>query len=91
MDQILRRAEKKTKRAFEVIEILNLLERWSRCGSPSLLVWSINVDKRFAFLDGGSAYILREAFILTSNKGRERFAWVVSQHALQTAGSHERA
>ena len=35
MDQILRRAAERTQRAFEVIEKLDLLERWSRCGRPS--------------------------------------------------------
>ena len=37
MDQILRRAAERTQRAFEVIEKLDLLERWSRCGRPSLV------------------------------------------------------
>ena len=37
MDQILRRAEERTERAFEVIEALDLIGRWSRCGRPSLV------------------------------------------------------
>ena len=34
MDEVLRRAEERTRRAFEVIEELDLLGRWSRCGHP---------------------------------------------------------
>jgi len=37
MDDILRRAEEKTRQAFEVMGELDLLTRWSRCGRPSLL------------------------------------------------------
>jgi hypothetical protein len=37
MDQILLRAEERTKRAFNVIQELGLFERWSRCGRPSLI------------------------------------------------------
>ena len=37
MDQILRRAEERTERAFEVIEKMDLLRRWSRCARPSLV------------------------------------------------------
>ena len=37
MDELFRKAKEKTKRAFEVIEELNLFDRWSRCGRPSLV------------------------------------------------------
>ena len=37
MNQILHRAEERTKRAFEVIEALDLIGRWSACGRPCLV------------------------------------------------------
>ena len=37
MDDIVRRAEGRTRQAFDVIEELDLLKRWSRCGRPTLL------------------------------------------------------
>ena len=37
MNDVLRRAEEKTRQAYEMIEELGLLRRWSRCGRPSLL------------------------------------------------------
>ena len=37
MDELFRKAKEKTERAFEVIEELNLFDRWSRCGRPSLV------------------------------------------------------
>jgi len=37
VDEVLRRAEERTSRAFEVIEELDLLGRWSHCGRPVLV------------------------------------------------------
>lgn len=37
MDEVLRRAEERRRRALNVIETLGLFERWSRYGSPVMV------------------------------------------------------